>query len=374
VTYERFFEDAAERSRVSMRARWERVRVNWRTLVQVGLATGLAWVIAHSVVGHKAPFFAPTSAIITLGLTVSERGRRAFELAFGVSLGIAIADLLILVIGTGAWQLSLVVMLATATALFVGRGGVLVGQAAVSAVLVTTLTPPSHGISFARALDALVGGSVALLVNALIVPAHPLRTLALAARTVLDELAATLEAIASAIAARDADAAEAALARARGIDELGTRFSAAVATSREMARFAPPRRGTRGRVETYADAAAQVDLAIRNTRVLARGAIRALRLDDNVPPEVAEAVRELERAVRALAAVLAGGAPVDTVREPALHAAFLATSVLERTGNLSVSVLVGQIRSTAVDLLASAGSDHADAADAVQEAAGEALR
>src|SRR6185312_15361508 len=99
-------EEAAERSRVSMRTRLERIRLAWRAVLQAGVAAGIAWVIATEVFGHKLPFFAPVAAIVTLGLTVAQRGRRAVELAVGVALGIAVGDLLVLAIGVGAAQLA----------------------------------------------------------------------------------------------------------------------------------------------------------------------------------------------------------------------------------------------------------------------------
>ena len=46
--------------------------------------------------------------------------------------------------------------------------------------------------------------------------------------------------------------------------------------------------------------------------------------------------------------------------------------MLENTGNLSVSVIVGQVRSTATDLLAATGMSADEAAAAVQEAVHEA--
>ena len=122
------------------------------------------------MLGHPTPFFAPVAAIITLGITVGQRGQRAAEVAFGVALGIAVADLLVLQIGTGTAQLALVVALATSAAIFLGSGQMLATQAAVSAALVATLQPPTDGVSFARFLDALVGGGVALLINALVLP------------------------------------------------------------------------------------------------------------------------------------------------------------------------------------------------------------
>ena len=366
-------EEAAERSRVSMRTRLDRLRMSWRSVLQAGVAAGAAWIVATEVFGHRAPFFAPVSAIITLGLTVTERGRRAVEVAIGVAVGIAVGDLLVLAIGVGPAQLAIVVMLATALALFLGSGQMFATQAAVSAALVATLQPPTDGVTFTRFLDALAGGSIALIVNALVLPADPVALVRRTARPLLEELAETLEDIARAIVERDRKQAEAALARARGIDELSSHFIDAVIASREMTRFAPPRRRLRGRVEGYAGVATQVDLAVRNVRVLARGTIRAVRLDENVPPEVAEAARELAAAVRDLADVLDGKGNMERVRDHALRAAATATLVLEGTGNLSVSVLVGQIRSTATDLLVGTGLDSNQAVDAVGRAVDDAL-
>ena len=367
-------EEAAERSRVSWRTRVERLRMAWRSIFQASVSAGIAWLIATEVLGHEQPFFAPVSAIITLGITVGQRGQRAAEVALGVALGIAVADLLVLQIGTGTAQLALVVLLATSAAIFLGSGQMLATQAAVSAALVATLQPPTDGVSFARFLDALVGGGVALVINALVLPARPLDLMRRASAPLLEELSAVLEDIAVAVERREYELAVAALERAREVDELAHRFEDAVDVSRETTRYAPPRRGARGAVESYADAAARIDLAVRNVRVLARGTIRALSLDENVPPDIAGALRDLAAAVRALPAALDDDDAADSVREPAVRAAARATLVLESTGNMSVSVIVGQIRSTAADLVAATGMSYDDAAGAVREAIREAER
>jgi uncharacterized membrane protein YgaE (UPF0421/DUF939 family) len=337
-------------------------------MVQASVAASLAWLISTEVWGHPAPFFAPVSAIIALGQSYHERGRRAIELVVGVSLGIAVADALLTQLGTGVLQLAIVVFLGMGVGLFFGSSPLLVNQAAVSAALVATILPPSGGITFARSVDALTGGSIAIAVAALLLPGDPRRLLRDASRPVLEELAATLQDVARALRERDLGAADAALDRARAIDDLGDAFAAAVREGRETVRYSPARRRERGAIETYAEAAAQIDLAVRNVRVLARGAIRALSLGESVPPEVADALEDLARAVLALEKTLDGGGSREAVREPALRAAATATLVLERTGNLSVSVIVGQIRSTAVDLLTGSGMDPAAAVDAVRAA------
>jgi uncharacterized membrane protein YgaE (UPF0421/DUF939 family) len=364
-------EEATERSRVSMRTRWERVRLAWRVMVQAAVAVALSWGIAKAVWGHTAPFFAPVAAIIALGQSYRERWNRAVELVVAVSLGIAVADILASQLGTGVPQLALAVFLAIGIGLFFGSSQLFVNQVAISTVLVFTIQPPSHGVTFARTLDALTGGAVALAVAALILPADPLRLIREAARPLLDELAATVDDIAAALMARDVEATVKALERARGIDELGDSFTEAAREGRETVRLSPARRRARGSVDFYGEAAYRIDLAVRNVRVLARGALRALDLDDNVPPDVGEALGELAAAVRALGDAIAAGDGFAAVGEHAGRAAAIATRVLDGTTNLSVSVIVGQIRSTATDLLTGAGMSYDEATEAVREAVRE---
>jgi uncharacterized membrane protein YgaE (UPF0421/DUF939 family) len=349
-----------------MRTRWERVRPAWRAMVQAAVAVALAWLLSKRVWGHPTPFFAPVAAVIALGQSYHQRRRRAVEIVIGVSLGIAVADVLAAEIGTGVAQLSVAVFVAIGIGLFFGKSQLFVNQVAVSAVLVFTV--PAHGITFARSLDALTGGTVAVLVAALVLPTDPLRLVREAAKPVLQELADTLDDVAAALAARDDAAVHAALDRARGIDQLGARFTDAAREGRETTRLSPARRRARDEVEFYADAAGRIDFAVRNVRVLARGAIRAVELDDNVPPDVIQALGELSAAVRALADALEGRHDFTRTRAHAEQAAGIASAVLERTTNLSVSVIVGQIRSTATDLLTGTGLTDDEAIAAVREA------
>jgi uncharacterized membrane protein YgaE (UPF0421/DUF939 family) len=364
-------EDAAERGRLSMRQRVERLKLAARPIVQIAVASTAAWLFAVEVFGHPRPIFAPISAVVVLGLSVGRRLERAVELALGVAVGLGIADLIVRVTGVGAWQIALIVLLSTSIAVLLGSGQLFASQAAISGILVATL-PPGTSPSFGRFFDSLAGGIIAIAVSALVLPPKPLVELRRSAGPLLAELAATLEDVAAALDARDRAAAEAALVRARGIDELEARFEEAVTEGRETARFAPPRRGERDQVASYAIAAAQVDLAVRNVRVLARGAIRALALDENVPPGLGESLHDLAAATRALEGALEDDAQVAAVRDAALRAAARATRVLEGTGNLSVSVLVGQVRSTATDLLRGTGMSYDEASRAVRKAALEA--
>jgi hypothetical protein len=338
--------------------------------VQASLATVVAWTVAHEVIGHATPFFAPIAAIVTLGATLGRRSRQAVELAAGVTVGIAVADLLVLLLGAGTWQLLVIVALSMAAASLLGSGSLMLTQAAASAVLVVTLQPPDvSGISFSRALDAAVGGATALLVSLVVAPVNVVRLIRDASQPVLGELAETLEDVAAALEERSEERAEAALLRARAIDDDLGRFRDAIDTGREGPMAAVSRRAARDQVGTYAAAVAHIDFAVRNTRVLARGSIRAIATGDATPPGVSLAMRDLAEAVRGLTALLGESGHEREVVEPAVRAAARATTVLEETANLSVSVIIGQIRSTATDLLRSTGMTTPEAHRLVREAA-----
>jgi uncharacterized membrane protein YccC len=350
----------------------DRLRVNGWSVVQTAVAASVAYSLAVLILGHERPFFAAIAAVVSLGVTLGQRMRRAVELVFGVAFGLMVADLLVLVIGTGVAQIGVVVLLAMAAAVFFGGGPLLVNQAAISALLVVVLQPPNDAFDPARFLDALVGGGVALAVNYLF-PINPERLVERAARPIFDELAAVLEDIAAALKNGDRGLAEQALVRARRIDDDQVKsFYEALAAGHETARLSPTRRRAIEHLELYANAGTRIDLAVINTRVLARGAANAARRGDAVPPRLPEAVLELSRAVRALATYLEEPGGPEEARRFALEAARKATEILEERHDLAVSVLVGQIRSAAVDILRSTGMDQASALQALEETAGRA--
>ena len=359
-------EQAAEASRAGLRTRRERIITTARPILQTSVAAALAWLIATELVGHEQPFFAPISAVITLGLTVGERRRRAVELAIGVVVGIAIADLLVAGIGTGTWQVGVITGLAMLAATLVGGGALLASQAGASAVLVATLQPP-EGFDFERAFDALIGSGTALLVAALLLPVDPVRLVRERLGPLLDRLATALDRIAGAIERRDEREAERAFTAVSLLDPLYDHLAEALAAAGDAARISLSRRGKLGRLERYVAAVGELGLAIENTRVLARGSVRAMALEDATPPEVSAAIHELAAGTRALAPLLEDE-DADSSREAALRAVRLANAVLEETGNLSALHIVGQVRLVAVDLLRAGGMSRPDAMQAVRSA------
>ncbi len=330
-----------------------RLRGNMLPIVQNAIAAVAAWSLAVALLPDPRPAFAAIAAVIAVGVTTGERTGRALQLVGGVILGITVASLLISVIGTGAWQIGVLVVLAMATATAVGGGELLVVESAVSAVLLVALDPGSaDGFTVDRILEGAIGGAVALAVSSFLFPPDPALAPGRAAQTMFVELGRALERIAHALEARDPGSAERALVDARAIDDLIRSVAEEVTTGRDTARYTPPRRSSRVVLERFARSLPQVDYAVRNTRVLARHVVSLLRDDEHVPDALPAAVRDLSNAVWELAASYDAPSHSERARRLAVQAAVGAGAIPETSSDL---VLVrGQIRSAAADLVRAA--------------------
>lgn len=367
-------EAAAARGRMSSRGALGRLRENLLPVVQTAGAAALAWLLANSVLGHQNPVFAPVAAIVSLGATRGQRAQRAIELVFGVALGITAGDLLTSAIGVGVWQLAVIVGLAMAAAVWLGAGLLLLSEAGVSASLVATVQSTTHGFPPARLLDVLVGGAVALVFSQLLFPVHPVKLVRAAAEAMVRELADTLRGVAHVIRERDTDGAQVVLERARRISLAWSRFEQALDSGGEAARFAPARRRHRAPLGVYRDISHPLDLIVSDVGVLARGAVRALRLGVPMPPQLPAALDNLAQAADALAARIGTIEEDPEVSSPAMEAVAAATELTPAGDHTSLSMLVAYTQLTAADLLRALGIDRDPADDRVVKTAQTAVR
>jgi uncharacterized membrane protein YccC len=339
--------------RGALRLARRRLRGRVWPILQTAIAAVAAWYVALLVLPADQPVFAPIAAVIALGAAHGHRGQRAFELVGGVILGIAVADLIVHAIGTGPWQAGVMVVLAMGAAVAMGGRELLVSEAAVSAILIASLDP-GGGVSPDRFFEALIGGGVALVVAGLLFPPDPALQVGRALNAVFAELGRTLGDVARALESGDARAAERALDSARGIDGHIAAVRQELLDVSEAARFSPPRRGSRGQVDRFERSLPQIDFAARDTRVLARNAVRYVRGGDAAPPELARAVDALADAVWELAASYDDDGREPEVRRLALGAAGRVTELAEQGHDLRLAEIVVQVRSVAVDLVRAA--------------------
>ncbi|MEU5904466.1 FUSC family protein [Micromonospora sp. NPDC047467] len=340
--------------------------------LQAGLAAALAWLLAHEVLHVAQPVFAPISAVSTLAASVGQRLRRTVELIIGVTVGVSVGDLLLAVIGTGWWQLALIVALAILVVLFLTASAAVVLQAGATAVLIATLSPSVGHLEIPRFVGALVGGGVALLVTAVLLPLNPLRVLNRAARPALDLLSTQLDATAGALAEGDAGPARTALTELRqNKDELRA-FIEATQGAREASTLSPVHwRERHGPVARYAQAAEPIDRAMRNTGTLIRRAVSLIEDGEPVPKPMPEAVADLAEAVRLLQRQFAVGHEPRQAREQALRAVGRAGHAYREGVGFSGAVVVAQVRTTVSDLLVATGLTQDVANRLVRRAFGE---
>ncbi|WP_433118390.1 FUSC family protein [Micromonospora sp. CA-246542] len=362
----------------ALRSRAWRLRLFGLLAVQAGIAAAIAWFVAYQFLDNPSPVLAPTTAVGIVAASMGSRLRRTIELLVGVTLGLAVGDVLMPFFGIGFWQTGVVVVLAIGVAILLKGGGSLLTQAGGTAVLIATLEPPLRDLSVPRFVDAAVGGLVGLGVGLLLVPIHPQRTLLRLAEPVVGPAADIMRELAMALRKRDLAEAERSL---RGLRELDPRLAAlndGLSAAQEVTRLAPLRWRERDSLDFYTTSIRHLERSLHGCRSLCRRLTTALKDGEPIPEEfpqaidlLADALPTLRRAIQAAAEprearekILAGvdlvgraqGAVRDSTR-PHIH----------RLG-YSGLVAVGEFRAAAHDLLIASGIETERAAALVRQA------
>ena len=259
--------------------------------IQGGIAAGLAFYVARHVVGHEQPFFAPMAAIIILSMSGGGKVQRAVQMVVGSSLGVGLGDLIISNIGSGAWQITLAVMIALVLATFVDDAPLVVNQTAIGAVLIATIMPPGTSGGLDRMIDALIGGVIGLFVVALLPQSsiHGEREIG----KVLATASGVLHDVARGLKNKDAELVGLALKQARGsqagINNMITRAKAV----EEQTKVSPLKWKNRRRMVSLLLLLSPVDNTMRTTRVLARRAEVLVQDHDEVAGEQVALIERL---------------------------------------------------------------------------------
>jgi uncharacterized membrane protein YgaE (UPF0421/DUF939 family) len=345
--------------------RLSRLRQRFFFIVQCALAAAAAWWVATALLHHHNAFFAPVTAMISLGMSYGQRLRRVIDVTIGVAIGVLVGDIFVSVFGSGVWQIAVVAVTAMSIAVLFGQGTLLVSQAGVQSIIVTTLlVQPGQGLS--RWLDAVVGGSVALLA-ATVTPASPLRRPRAQAAVVVAELSAILASTADALRQKDIDLATEALDRARDSEHALDELRGLSAEGIAVFRLSPFRRRHLPAVQAIADLVEPLDRAIRNVRVLVRRASVALWADEELPTAYVELISSLAAVTAEIAARLSERHLAEGSRD-ALITIARASSLVSPQSGLSAEVIRAQVRSAVVDLLMLTGLSYNEARERVSAA------
>lgn len=104
----------------AVRAGFKRLRGVWFTLVQTSVAAGLAWYLAHDVLDHPQPFFAPIAAAMSLSISNVLRAQRTVQVMIGVTLGIGMGTLVQGLLRPGALAIAVPALIALSVAVLIG--------------------------------------------------------------------------------------------------------------------------------------------------------------------------------------------------------------------------------------------------------------
>jgi uncharacterized membrane protein YgaE (UPF0421/DUF939 family) len=333
-------------------------RARW-SVAQTAVAVSASWYIAHDLLGHPQPFFAPIAAAVSLSASDVLRGQRAVQLMSGVALGIALGTAVEAVAGTAAPAFALAALLAMYGALAFGggpfgQGLMFVNQTAASAILILALHRPGSGTE--RLVDALIGGGVVVVIGVLLVPADPHRLLADAAGGVFaalrDALTDLREEFADAPAGGWDDHAGRELAIGQRIHAQLATLAQTRGTARQVVLVAPRRWRSRPSVHRAIARSEYLTLQANATLSLVRITRAGLASGEELPRTLRDAIGELAAACAILARrgsvseARAGAERAEQLLDPAKHAG---------TGYRGPAVYAA--RACARDLLAAIGVD-----------------
>ena len=346
------------RLRPALRRSVSRAGNSLPAVLQIAGAATAGYAIAHFALGHPTPIFSSTVAITALGFSRDARPIRVAETALGIVLGIVLADLLLLGIGRGWWQLFVVLAVTFLTARLLSPSIGFAAAAGVQSALVTLL-PVMGGGQLGRMLDGVVGGVVALAATALI-PRDPRRESLQAARRLFLECTESLTAINAALRVADAESAMRALERLRATQPLVDAWSASLESGAAVARISPFLRRHVSDFERQRRVQRGMDLATRNLRVIARR-VEFLVPDGQPRPALADLLGTISEAIAVLGQALRDPRLFELARRDLTVLAKHLHPALLDDPSMSETMVLVLIRPLVVDLLAATGMEEEEA-------------
>ena len=359
-----------QNTRQFVREGLHRVRADFFQSVQIVAASMGAWLFAERVLGHHEPIFAPVAALVSLGyVSGAKHARRILEVSFGVTLGILIGDLLLILLGHGTWQAAVVLFLTVIVARFIDKGIIFTIQLSFQACFTLLLPVPDD--AFTRSFDGIVGGAFAFLAMYLM-PRDPRKNPRERAIALMDAFAKVFQLSSEAIRYYDYNKAYQSLLDARALQPLYDSCRGDLITAQGMNDLSWKSRKNREELERLAKTLAAVDLAIRNDRVLNRrmaSTIRHVQLRSAALVSLSKALDELSLASQSIG--LGMSAPKKEEREHYMKKAQDRMVRLAGTLNphyMGVASFEGEslvlmLRLIVVDFMEATGMSHKEALD-----------
>jgi uncharacterized membrane protein YgaE (UPF0421/DUF939 family) len=266
-------------------------------IIQIVLAATASFAFTHLVLGHANPIFSVTVAITSLGFTRDARPRRIVSTALGMITGIALSEALLLLIGPGLWQMSVVLLIALTAARFLSGSAAFALTVGIQAMLIYIMPAPAGG-AFNRSLDGVIGGVTALIFTA-VIPRDP-RGLAIKdANKLFNIFLDSLDALKLAVRNVDVAIVDEALTRVRRSQPLVDNWRLSLDSAIAISKISPFLRKYRDELSGQVRLMRGMDLATRNLRVVVRRVDFLVR-DGAARPYLADLFEQISTATNLL--------------------------------------------------------------------------
>lgn len=269
--------------------------------VKTSVAAVLAWFVAVLLLPTELPVFAAIAAIIVVQPSVNQSLGKAIERSIGVIAGVVIASLIGLVFSDQTWVILLTVVVAVFVAWAFQLTPAAANQVPISAMLVLVLGASTPGYALDRVIETLIGATLGIIVNVLIVPPVMLAPAERDVSLLATEIAASLDRLAAALTSRQSrQQLDALMIEARLLRPMKDAADASVRQGEESLTLNPRQSAHRTRLTETSDLLKRLSPIV--TRAI--GMTRALhdRYDDSlhVEPSIQSIAVELERAAHDL--------------------------------------------------------------------------
>lgn len=253
---------------IEIRGSLQRLKDSIWQIMQLVVASFASYLFAHFVLGHPVPLLAVTVAISSLGFSRDTRPGRVGSTALAMVIGVLISETLLITLGHGAIQLSLAILVSLLLARIFTKNPAFALTVTIQAVLVQMLTAPTGG-PFARVIDGLVGGLVALAFTALL-PRNPIKLARKDAAELFGLMKQTLADLRQVALTGDPEVADNALSRIRKSQPLVDNWQGSLDSALAISKVSPFYRWAQQEIAQQRQLLEGMDLATRNLRVITR--------------------------------------------------------------------------------------------------------
>ncbi len=367
-----------ERLRGALRHWWDTSRRRSRSdvlnIARAAVAAALAYFVSGLLWGHQYPFFSAIVAFIIIGVGTDRKMRKTMEISAGVMMGVLIGELARMTIGSGTWQIAVVIFCAGMLARMLDSSIVLAFQMSIQSLLVMIMPVTPFMTPGGRVIDALTGVGVAIVIH-LLLTGDPRRFQRRAADAFYGELEDTLVALALAARTGGTEVARAALMSLRERSQKYTdEWKLANDAANELSTYSPTALHHADDVQRMKHLLVGSDRAMRNMRVIARHEVDFLNgVGGDAHSTLADALLAARDAIAELRDAVNDPGHVDFTsvrRSLRLFCSYLTPDLLlkndegarpGRAGHFEGVTLVIHLRALAIDLLQATGLTAAEA-------------